>query len=191
MPNLLFEIGTEEIPASYIEPALKQMEALLEDLLKKNRLSACNAQAGMGFKKIITAGTPRRLTIFAADVPEKQESVVQEIIGPSAKIAFDSSGQPTKAAIGFAKSQGVDVKTLKTKETPRGDYCVAVKTFEGQETSKLLPEILTLIVKSITFPKTMKWKKGGIYFSRPIRTLLALFGSEILDIKLNGVRAGR
>ncbi len=182
MPNLLFEIGTEEIPASYIEPALKQMEALLEDLLKKNR---------MGFKKIITAGTPRRLTVFAADVPEKQESVVQEIIGPSAKIAFDPSGQPTKAAIGFAKSQGVDVKALKTKETPRGDYCVAVKTFEGQETSKLLPEILTLIVKSITFPKTMKWKNGGIYFSRPIRTLLALFGTEILDIKLNGVRAGR
>ena len=65
MPNLLFEIGTEEIPASYIEPALKQMEALLDDLLKNNR---------MGFKKIVTAGTPRRLTIFAEDIPEKQEN---------------------------------------------------------------------------------------------------------------------
>ncbi|HHT9125951.1 MAG TPA: glycine--tRNA ligase subunit beta [Candidatus Brocadiia bacterium] len=182
MPNLLFEIGTEEIPASYIEPALKQMEALLEDLLKKNR---------MGFKKIITAGTPRRLTIFAEDIPERQESVIQEIIGPSAKIAFDPSGRLTKAAVGFAKSQGVEVTALKTKETERGNYCVAVKTFEGQQASKLLPEILALIIKSINFPKTMKWKKGGIYFSRPIRALLALFGSEILNVTINGIRAGR
>ena len=156
MPNLLFEIGTEEIPANYyIEPALRQMKAILRILLKKKR---------MGFKEIFTAGTPRRLTVFAEDIPERQESVVQEIIGPSVKVAFDSSGQPTKASIGFAKSQGVDVKALKTKETSRGNYCVAVKMLEGQETSKLLPEILISIVKSISFPKTMKWKKGGISF---------------------------
>jgi glycyl-tRNA synthetase beta chain len=182
MPNLLSEIGTEEIPAKYIEPALKQMEALLQDLLKKNR---------MGFEKIITAGTPRRLTIFAEDVPDKQASAVQETIGPSVKVAFDPSGQPTKAAIGFARSQGVAAEDLKTKETPKGNYCVAVKTLKGQQTSDLLPEILLTIIKSITFPKTMKWEKGGIYFSRPIRALLALFGPEIIDIKLNGVKSDR
>ncbi len=118
MSNLLIEIGTEEIPAGYIEPALKQMEELFTEQVKTNRLS---------FENLHTTGTPRRLVLSANGLPQKQENVVQEIKGPSAKVALDESGSLTKAAIGFANSQGVNAKDLKIKDTPKGKYCFAIK----------------------------------------------------------------
>ncbi len=101
MSNLLLEIGTEEIPAGYIVPALKQMEELFAAQVKKARLS---------IDSIHTTGTPRRLVLFASGLPQNQEDIVQEIKGPSAKVAFDESGAPTKAAVGFASSQGVNAR---------------------------------------------------------------------------------
>ncbi len=182
MPNLLFEIGSEQLPAGYIKPALKQMETSLAAKLKEARLN---------FKRIYATGSPRRLALFAEDIDAKQESVVKEVAGPSQSVAFDQDGNATNAGKGFAKSQGVDVSELKIKETKKGKYCYAIKTMEGCDTIKLLPEILLNLMKSAEFPKKMIWKSGGVTFARPIRTIAALFGSEIVNLELNGVKSGR
>ncbi len=182
MSNLLIEIGTEEIPAGYIGPALKQMEELFIEQVKTNRLS---------FENIHTTGTPRRLVLSANGLPQKQENIVQEIKGPSAKVALDESGSPTKAAIGFANSQGVNAKDLKIKDTPRGKYCFAIKKIEGKKVFDLLPEILTSIITSVVFPKSMRWQAGKFYFARPIRSILALLDKDVINLELNGIKADR
>ena len=182
MTDLLFEIGTEEIPASYITPALNQMQILFAGLAEKHRLE---------MHSIYCTGTPRRLTLFAEDLPQKQESVTEEIQGPSASIAFDKAGNPTKAGLGFAKSQNVDTNNLLIKKTPKGEYCFAIKRIEGRETLQILPDMLTEIVKSVSFPKSMKWKGNSLFFARPIRSFLALFGDKVIPLEINGIAAGR
>ena len=182
MSNLLLEIGTEEIPAGYIEPALKQMEELFAAQVKKNRI---------GFDSIHTTGTPRRLVLFASGLPQRQEDIVQEVKGPSAKVAFDENGKPTKAAIGFASSQGVKAEDMKVVDTSNGKYCFAVKEIEGRRIFDLLPEILTSIITSIAFPKSMRWKADKLYFARPIRTIMALFDKDVINLELNGIKADR
>ena len=182
MSNLLLEIGTEEIPAGYIEPALKQMEELFAAQVKKNRI---------GFDSIHTTGTPRRLVLFASGLPRRQEDIVQEVKGPSAKVAFDENGKPTKAAIGFAGSQGVKAEDMKVVDTSNGKYCFAVKEIEGRRIFDLLPEILTSIITSIAFPKSMRWKADKLYFARPIRTIMALFDKDVINLELNGIKADR
>ncbi|MGR3175927.1 MAG: glycine--tRNA ligase subunit beta [Candidatus Scalindua sp.] len=182
MSNLLLEIGTEEIPAGYIEPALKQMEELFAEQVKKNRLS---------FDSIHTTGTPRRLVLFVSGLPQRQEDIVQEVKGPSAKVAFDENGKLTKAAIGFASSQGVKAEDMKVVDTSKGKYCFAVKEIEGQRVFDLLPEILTSIITSIAFPKSMRWKSDKLYFARPIRTIMALFDKDVINLELNGIKADR
>ena len=182
MSNLLLEIGTEEIPAGYIEPALKQMEELFAAQVKKNRI---------GFDSIHTTGTPRRLVLFTSGLPQRQEDIVQEVKGPSAKVAFDENGKPTKAAVGFASSQGVKAEDMKVVDTSNGKYCFAVKEIEGRKIFDLLPEILTSIITSIAFPKSMRWKADKLYFARPIRTIMALFDKDVINLELNGIKADR
>lgn len=182
MPNLLFEIGTEEIPAGYIQPSLRQMKSSLSDRLKGSRLH---------FKEVYATATPRRLTIFVEGLDDKQESAIKEMPGPSYNIAYDANGEPTDAAKGFARSQAIDVKALVVKETKKGRYCYAIKTIEGLETIKLLPEILIWLIKTIDFPKKMIWHGKDIAFARPIRSLAALFGPDLIDFELNGIRTGR
>jgi len=182
MSNLLLEIGTEEIPAGYIVPALKQMEELFAEQVKKNRLS---------IDSIHTTGTPRRLVLFASGLPQNQEDIVQEIKGPSAKVAFDESGAPTKAAVGFASSQGVKAEDMIVKDTSKGKYCFAVKEIEGKKIFDLLPEMLTSVITSINFPKSMRWKSDKLFFARPIRTIIALFDKDVVNLELSGLKAGR
>ncbi|MHC4270326.1 MAG: glycine--tRNA ligase subunit beta [Planctomycetota bacterium] len=182
MSNLLLEIGTEEIPAGYISPALKQMEELFAELVKKNRIN---------FESIHTTGTPRRLVLFVSGLPQRQEDIVQEIKGPSAKVAFDEKGKPSKAAIGFAGSQGVNAEDFKVVDTPKGKYCYAVKEIEGQMVLDLLPDILTSIITSISFPKSMRWKADKMYFARPIRGIMALFDKDVINLELSGLKADR
>lgn len=182
MVDLLFEIGTEEIPAGYIIPALNQIKALFEELAGKNRLET---------KCIYCTGTPRRLVLFAEGLPQKQENITEEVQGPAAAIAFDKTGKPTKAGEGFARSQGVQMHDLHIKKTPRGDYCFVTKRIEGKKTICLLPDILTDIIKGISFPKSMKWKEGRLFFARPIRSLLTLFGNAVIPLEINGIKADR
>ncbi|MEK7750183.1 MAG: glycine--tRNA ligase subunit beta, partial [Planctomycetota bacterium] len=180
--DLLFEIGTEEIPASYIEPALNQMKTLFTEQAKKHHLE---------IHSIYSTGTPRRLTLFVQGLPQKQESVTEEIQGPSAAVAFDKAGNPTKAGLGFAKSQGVDIKDLQIKKTPKGEYCFATKKIEGHETLHILPDVLTTVIRNISFPKSMKWKGNDLFFARPIRSLLVLFGDKIVPLEINGIKADK
>ncbi len=182
MSNLLLEIGTEEIPAGYILPALKQIEELFVELVKKNHLN---------LNSMHTTGTPRRLVLFVSGLPQKQDDIVQEVKGPSAKAAFDENGKLTKAAIGFAGSQGVKAEDLKVVDTPKGKYCYAIKEIEGKMVFDILPDILISIITSITFPKSMKWKDDSMYFARPIRGIMALFDNDVINLELFGLKAGR
>ncbi|CAG0940886.1 partial glycyl-tRNA synthetase beta chain, partial [Candidatus Brocadiaceae bacterium] len=182
MTDLLFEIATEEIPASYITPALNQIKILFTERAEKHRLET---------HSLYFAGTPRRLTLFVRGLPQRQESITEEIQGPAASIAFDKTGNPTRAGLGFARSQGIDISNLHIKKTSKGEYCFAFKKVEGRETLHILPEILTEIIRTISFPKSMKWKGNNLFFARPIRSILALFGDKVVPMEINGIKADK
>src|SRR4051794_19925799 len=118
MPDFVLEIGTEEVPASAVVPALGQLEALLEQRLKAERI---------GFREVRALGTPRRLVALASGVAERQEDAEIEIGGPPARVAFDEAGKPTPAAEGFARKNQVSLADLQVRPTPRGDYLFAVR----------------------------------------------------------------
>ncbi len=182
MTNLLFEIGTEEIPAGYITPALNQIKTAFTEQANKQRLT---------MESVYCTATPRRLILFVKGLMEKQAGINEEIQGPSVAVTFDKTGTVTKAGLGFAKAQGVNVDNLKIKKTPKGEYCFAVKVIEGRETINILPEILTNIVRNISFPKSMKWKGNGLFFARPVRSLIALFGNKIVPLEINGIKSDK
>ncbi|MBL0732109.1 MAG: glycine--tRNA ligase subunit beta, partial [Desulfosarcina sp.] len=182
MNSLLLEIGTEEIPAGYIEPALKSLSAILLDKLTRSRIE---------FGTVRLFGTPKRLAIEIADVAEKQQSLITEITGPPARIGFDENGKPTIAAEKFAQKAGIPVEQLKLKKTKKGEYLSAEKKESGLQTRKLLKTILPEAILSITFPKTMKWADLNILFARPIQSILALFGENLISFTLGGVKSGR
>lgn len=180
--DLLFEIGTEEIPARFMAPALKQMKELAENGLKDARL---------GYAAINVYGTPRRLALYVQGLAEMQSDLSEEVKGPSQKAAFDAAGNPTKAAQGFARGQGVDVSELVVKETPAGPYVFATRKSVGQAAESVLPTILLGCVHKLYFPKPMRWGDSDMRFARPIRWMVALFGDEVLPIEIEGQTAGR
>jgi glycyl-tRNA synthetase beta chain len=182
MNTLLLEIGTEEIPAGYILPAL---EALSATLLKK--LSDARIEHG----KSQIYGTPRRLTVKVENVAAKQQSVRSEVIGPPEKIGFDQDGKPTVAALKFAEKVGVSLSKLAVKDTPKGAYLSAQKSERGLATQTLLKEILPQVILATPFPKKMRWADLDIEFARPIHTVLALLGTSVVSFKLGNVKSGR
>jgi len=183
MAKILIEIGCEELPAGCIEPALEQWQQLVGDALTKARL---------GFTSIRTAGTPRRLALFASGVRPAQDDLSTTVIGPPAKVAFDADGNPTKAALGFARSQGIDPATLRCEKTEKGEYCVGVKEVRGRPAAEVLADELPRTIAAIRFPKSMHWVTGGgVTFARPFRTLLALIDDAVIDFEINGIRTGR
>ncbi len=182
MKTLLLEIGSEEIPASYIQPAL---EALSAGLLKK--LADQRIDCG----KTRTFGTPRRLAIEIQSVAEKQLSVTTEVMGPPEKVAFDTDGQPTMAAIKFAEKVGLPVKRLTVKQTEKGAYICASKTERALPARTVLKQILPGVILSLPFPKTMRWANGTISFARPITSLLAMLGDQVVSFSLDGLKSGR
>ena len=179
--SFLLEIGSEELPWQMIQPAMTQLAQLLEGFLANHRLS---------HDSIRTFGTPRRLAVFVRGLAVKQTSVVQETLGPSKAVAFDAQGHPTKAAQGFAKSQGVGVGTLETRETSKGVYLCAVKREKGLPAAKVFTEHLPGLLQQLTFPKTMRWNASGVRYPRPIRWLVALVGARALSFEFAGVRSG-
>lgn len=177
MEKLLFEIGTEEIPAKFMPGILKQLKELAAAKMQELRIP---------FEDITVYGTPRRMAFIAGGVAETQADVVVEAKGPSVKIAY-VSGAPSKAAQGFARGQGVDVKDL----VVRDNYVYAVKHLAGQPVVELLPGLLTDILTSLTFPKTMRWADYEFRFVRPIRWMVALFGDKIIPVEICGVKSGK
>jgi len=180
--TLLFEIGTEEIPAGFVLPALAFMEKYMKKSLGNSRVD---------YGEIVTYATPRRLTVMVDGVSEAQKDRVDEIMGPSVKVAFDKDGKPTKAAEGFARGQGVTAEQLKVKETPKGSYVYVVKEEKGGKTMALLPELLKDLVGSIPFKKSMRWGDREQRFARPIHWFMALLGEEVVEFEIEGVKSDR
>lgn len=181
MPNLLLEIGTEEIPAKFMPPALKQLQEMASQKFTEARLE---------YEKISTYGTPRRLVLYVEGLPEVQKDIVEEVKGPSAKVAFDENGNPSKAAQGFARGQGVDVATLTVKETDNGSYVFALKKIAGQPVLQILKDLLPQLVLGINFPKPMRWGSYDLKYARPIRWLVALFAQDVVDFQIADVKSG-
>ena len=179
--ELVLEIGTEEIPASYIPPALKALESGFISEMKKCRIS---------HGEVRVLGTPRRLALLAHDMAERQEDALTTTLGPPKKVAFDKEGRPTQAALGFAKSQGVGVEELSVVTTSRGEYLSATVREEGRESREVLKEVLPQLIASLPFPKSMRWNESGLRFARPIRWIVAVLGGQVVPFELGGLRSG-
>ena len=186
--DLLFEIGTEEIPASYVPPVLEQLRETAAKSLTNHRIP---------FGDIETLGTPRRITLSIKDIKTLQESEETEVVGPPKRIAYDENGEPTKAAVGFAKTQGVELTALRIVETERGEYVAVSKLETGVPTREILKTLLTEWIEALRFPKTMRWEtesegpRAFARFARPIRWLVALLGDEVVNCTYGAAHAGR
>lgn len=180
--DLLFEIGIEEIPARFMEPALNQLQTIMTDSL---------AEAGLQYEKLATYGTPRRITLMIEGLDEVQPDRSTESKGPAVKAAYGADGQPSKALLGFCRGQGIEPADVLTKEIKGVEYVYAVKQIAGRPTAELLPEMLSAAVHKIYFPKPMRWAYNEMRFARPIRWLVLLFGADVLPLEIAGVAAGR
>ncbi len=179
--ELLLEIGTEEIPSVYLNPVFGKIEEISKKFFSEGRVSYSHVKA---------FGTPRRLVLLIENLSERQEGVVNKVMGPPKKVAFDEKGSPTKAAIGFAKNQGVSVEDLKFEKTEKGEYLCAVKEEKGEETKKILPDILNKLILAIPFPKYMKWGEGSFKFVRPVHWILCLYNGSVVKFSLDNVQSG-
>lgn len=182
MPDLLIEIGVEEIPADVILPALDQMKVALADGLTALRLT---------HEGVEVYGTPRRLAAIVKNVAGRQPDEVREIKGPPASAAFDADGNPTKAAQGFAAKNGLEVSALRVVEDDKGSFVYATVQEAGQPAAEVIPALLDEMMTGFVFPKTLKWGDLEERFARPVRWLIALLGNEVLNWAFAGVQAGR
>lgn len=176
--DLLLEIGTEEIPAHYMPSILSQVK----DLAGKSF-----GEAHIAYESIRTLGTPRRIALIMKGVAEKQADVSAKHKGPSVKIAYDADGNPTKAAMGFARGQKIDVQDLVVED----GYVYANVTSVGAETAGLLPDLMKGIVTGLNFPKSMHWGSLDFHFVRPIRWFVALFDKDVIPFELAKVKSGK
>ncbi len=180
--ELLLEIGTEEIPSDYLENGLRELRELAESQLKSNRIE-------IG-EPLVAHGTPRRLVLIGKAVQDKQDDTVQEITGPPKAAAFDEKGQPTKAALGFARKHGVSVEDLGFLETAKGAYLFVKRSIPGNPTAEVLSEVFPRILADIPWPKSMRWGSEGFPFVRPIHWMIALFGNDIIPFEVAGIKSG-
>lgn len=186
--DLLYEIGTEEIPAAFLAKALQDLQRLATERLGAARLDAAGVTA---------LGTPRRLTLLVSDLADRQSDLEERLVGPPAKIAFDAEGRPTKAAIGFAKRNGVEVEALEREELDdpkskkKGEYVVCTRRLEGAPAREVLPALLAELTRALPWPKAMRWAGGEESFVRPVHWVVALLGADVLPLSIVGVEAGR
>ena len=176
--TLLLEIGTEEIPAHAMPNILSQLKTLAEKSL---------AEARIDFGAVKTLGTPRRLALLVSDVAATQADVEEEKRGMSSKIAFDADGNPTKAAIGFAKKNKVRPEDLITRD----GYVYAVIHEQGKPSAEILQTLLPKIICDLNFPNNMRWGDLDFKFIRPLRWIVALFGAEVIPFEVANVKSGR
>ncbi|MFW0967072.1 MAG: glycine--tRNA ligase subunit beta [Thermacetogeniaceae bacterium] len=179
--DYLLEIGVEELPARLADQVIDQLQKSGEKMLQENRI---------GFAEISVYTTPRRMTFYVQGIAEVQEDLLEEVKGPPKKVAFDESGQPTKAAQGFARSQNVPLESLMVRSTPAGEYVFAEKRIKGQPTAQVLSELIPQLISSLSFTRPMRWGSGDFRFIRPIRWLVSLLGDRIVDFEINGLHPG-
>ena len=174
MPNFLLEVGTEELPASFLGDAIVQWRSLIPQSLSTNSLTS---------DAVEVYGTPRRLAVLIKGLPSQQPDREEEIKGPPAQAAF-KDGKPTPAALGFAKKQGVEIEALQIRPTDKGDFVFVNKSIPGRPVADILTELVPQWIYALEGKRLMRWGDGDVRFSRPIRWLVALLDAEVLPIEL-------
>ena len=180
--DLVFEIGTEEIPAKFMNKAIEQLKENAEKVFKENRIE---------YKSLNTYGTPRRLVLYVKDMEEKQQDLELEVKGPSVRAAYDKDNNPTKALLGFAKANGLELKDIYVKELNGAEYVHGKKHLIGEKTIEVLKKILPELLVSITFPKSMKWGNKSFRFARPVRWLVPIFGDELVEFNKDDITCSK
>jgi glycyl-tRNA synthetase beta chain len=180
--QVLLEIGTEEIPARMVQAALEALGRGLVEAI---------STAGLGTASARLYGTPRRLAVLLDGVAARQPDQDSEITGPPVTAAYDAQGAPTRAALGFARAQGVAVGDLKRMRTPKGECVGLRRTIAGRSAAQVLAEAIPAIVGGLYFPKTMRWGNGAHRFVRPVHSVVALFDGEVIETTFAGVASGR
>ena len=181
MSDVILEIGTEEIPATYMENILIDIKQLARASLEESRIQ---------YKEIKVYGSPRRLVLYISHISDKQEDIFKKIKGPAYSIAYASGSKPQTPAIKFAQSQGVNVEDLIVENTDKGRYIFALKSEKGKSSLELLSKIFPEIIRSISFPKSMRWEDKKLKFIRPIRWILALYDKKVIEFSLDGLNSG-
>lgn len=177
--DLLVEIGTEEMPANFLRPALSQVEEITKNILGDNFLF---------YRNIKVYATPRRLVIYIEDLEEFQKSQEEEIRGPAEKIAY-KDGKWLEPAIRFSQQYGVELSNLYIKNTEKGSYVFLRRRIQGKATKDLLPDIIREIISKIKFPKMMRWGDIDFSFGRPIKWLLILFGEDLIELEIAKIKS--
>jgi glycyl-tRNA synthetase beta chain len=180
--EIFLEIGSEEIPAGFLPKAMAELERMARKELEAARLE---------FGEVRTFATPRRLAISVSDVAEQQPTLRIEATGPAKQIAFDADGKPTRAALGFARGQGVDVAELKTITTEKGEYLYLEKEEPGRPTVELMREVLPRLVANLTFKKSMRWENQDVRFARPMHWIVALYAGEVVPFSHGNLTSGK
>ncbi|MEQ9621761.1 glycine--tRNA ligase subunit beta [Coleofasciculus chthonoplastes] len=174
MPTFLLEVGTEELPANFVESAIQQWQSRLSKSLDEQLLTPDSIQV---------YGTPRRLAVLIQGLPRQQPDREEEVKGPPVKAAF-KDGKPTKAAEGFARKQGVSLDDLEIRDTQKGEFVFVVKKIIGRSAIEILPEVIPQWIFGLQGKRFMCWGDGDLKFSRPIRWLVALLDDTVLPIEL-------
>jgi glycyl-tRNA synthetase beta chain len=182
MPDVLLEIGTEELPPSAAASGERQLGETIARLLADGRLA---------FTSVETFSTPRRLAVLAHDVGARQAPAVSERRGPPAAQAYLEDGSYAPAAVGFARANGVEPGDLVRRDTPQGEYLFAVQELPGEPARDVLPALLEEAITALQFPRSMRWNRHGARFARPVRWLVALYGDDVLPLSFAGLPAGR
>jgi glycyl-tRNA synthetase beta chain len=176
----LLEIGVEELPARFINTALEQLKNNTKKMLEEERIK---------YENIGLYATPRRLVLLVEGLNEKQDTLEQMVKGPAKRIAYDDNGNPTKALNGFMRGQGIEIEQTVIKEYNGEEYVYGNVIDDGKETTIVLSENMANIIKSIVFPKSMKWGGKNLRFARPIRWLVSIFNETIVPFDLEGIKA--
>jgi glycyl-tRNA synthetase beta chain len=181
--ELLIEIGVEELPAAWLPGLTRQLAEKVEARLREMRMPPD--------VPVESYGTPRRLTARVSRIPERQEDLDEAVMGPPVSAAYSASGEPTQAAVGFARKQGVPFEALERQETPKGTYLVARRRHRGKSAVEALPDLLNGVLRDLSFPKQMHWDailddgRGELLFGRPIRWLLYLYGGRVVPFVIS------
>jgi len=180
--ELVVELGVEEIPASMLEDAARQLAQILAESLKAQRLSVGEQER---------LYTPRRIIASIKDIPACQDDLVESIVGPPRGVAYDATGNPTRAALAFAEKNGVPVSRLRIVQTPKGDYLSVERKARGEKTHKILETLLPSAIAKLQFPKTMHWTADNFRFVRPLRWIVALYGGKCVRFRVADVASSK
>ena len=182
--DLLLELGSEELPASFILPALNTLE---------NTLVSGLAEARLTHGSIKHYGTPRRLALWVSSIAERQEDFTREVLGPPTKVGFAADGTLSEVGQKFATGAGLTAAQVARKQTPKGEYLFAQVQEKGKSTFELLPALLDAAVQGVSagFEKSMRWGHETVTWARPLHWIVSLFGEEVVPLTFGDVKSGR